>query len=197
VTLSLLKLYVSMSITFIIIIIKEACKTDELAVEITNDLAEEGDNNNKKWWMEINGLLVRRENPDQIYVQATLRKMLIKLQHDSEYAGHLGVKKTCELVKRNYFWLGMSKDIAGYVRSCTICVANKDAHHAKYGTAVRVPIPEIPWQKVQMDFITDLPIKNRRRQEDEEYLRSGCVMICSDELCKKNYRLDISHSPLS
>jgi len=38
--------------------IKEAYKTDKLAVEITNDLAKDGDNNNKKWWMEINGLLL-------------------------------------------------------------------------------------------------------------------------------------------
>jgi len=47
--------------------------------------------------MEINGLIVRVENPDQVYVPATYRKTIIKTNHDSEYAGHLGIDKTTDL----------------------------------------------------------------------------------------------------
>ena len=92
--------------------IKQAYRQDKMAQEIIKDLAEDTRNNyNKKHWLEVDGLLVRKENPEQIYVPTTFRKTIIQLNHDSEYARHLGIDKTSDLVSRNFYWPKMRKDI--------------------------------------------------------------------------------------
>jgi len=71
--------------------IKQAYRQDKMAQEIMKDLAEDSRNNyNKKHWLEVDG---RKENPKQVYVSTTFRKTIIQLNHDSEYAGHLGFNK--------------------------------------------------------------------------------------------------------
>jgi len=162
--------------------IKQAYVEDRMAQEIFKDLKHGGTKNyNQKHWMEINGLIVRIENPDQVYVPAAYRKTIIKVNHDSEYAGHLGIDKTMDLLSRNFFWPKMRNDIAGYVRACKICTTKKDSRHKEYGTAVRASIAEMPWQEVQIDFLTDLPVKGRIRSEEgttTATLRTGCIMVC-------------------
>ena len=50
--------------------IKQAYRQGKMAQEVMKDLAEETRNNyNKKHWIEIDGLLIRKENPEQVYVQ--------------------------------------------------------------------------------------------------------------------------------
>jgi len=179
--------------------IKQAYREDKMAQEILEDL-EHGrmKNYNKKHWMEIDGLIVRRENPDQVYVPASYRKTIIKANHDSEYAGHLGIDKTTDLVSRNFFWPKMRNDISGYIKACTICSTKKDSRHKAYGTAVRVPIAEMPWQEVQIDFLTDLPVKGRVRTEEGTTittLRTGCIMVCCDKLTKMIHLVGFKHVP--
>jgi len=46
-----------------------------MAQEIIKDLAEDARNNfNKKHWLEVDELLVRKENSEQVYVPTTFRK---------------------------------------------------------------------------------------------------------------------------
>jgi len=79
--------------------IKQAYRQDKMAQEIIKDLAEDTRNNyNKKHWLKVDGLLVRKENPEQVYVPTTFRNTIIQLNHDLEYAGHLGINKTSDLV---------------------------------------------------------------------------------------------------
>jgi len=133
-----------------------------MAQEIIKDLAEDARNNfNKKHWLEVDELLVRKENSEQVYVPTTFRKTIIQLNHSSEYAGHLGIDKISDLVSRKFYWRKMRKDISDYVRACKTYATKKDDINKEYGTAVRVPVAEIAWQEIQLDFITDLPVKCR------------------------------------
>ena len=52
----------------------------------------------------------------QIYVlkDEFLRGSIIKAHHDLPTAGHPGHYKTLELVSRNYFWPGMSREVKKY-----------------------------------------------------------------------------------
>jgi len=139
-----------------------------MAQEIMKDLAEDSRNNyNKKHWLEVDGLLVRKENHEQVYMPTTFMKIIIQLNHDSEYTGHLGIDKTSDLVSRNFYWLKMRRDILGYVKACKTCAIKKDDRHKEYGTAVRVPVAELLWQEVQLDFITDLPVRCRIGNEND------------------------------
>ena len=159
-----------------------------MAQEIFKDLASNGKNNyNKKHWLEVDGLIVRKENPEQVYVPTKYRKTIIQLNHDSEYAGHLGVDKTMDLVARNFFWPKMRRDISGYVKACKICSTQKEGRHKDYGTAVRMPIANMPWQEVQLDFISELPVSGRVRIEsgyEKIVKRTGCILVCCDKLTK-------------
>eukprot|EP00833_Pecoramyces_ruminatium_P016170 jgi/Orpsp1_1/1190202/evm.model.d7180000077406.1 len=179
--------------------LKQAYREDRMAQEILKDLGKESENNyNYKHWLNVDGLIVKKDNPEQVYVPTLLRKTIIQLNHDSEFAGHLGIDKTYDLVKRNYFWPKMQKDIAGYVKSCKICCQKKDDRHKPYGKAVRVPIAELPWQEVQLDFITDLPISYRSRKGEEpkeEVIRSGCILVCCDKLTKMIHLTGFRHVP--
>ena len=179
--------------------IKQNYRTDKLAQEILADLKKQvGGDYNKKHWIEVDGLIVRQSNPEQVYVPTQLRKSIIQLNHDSEFAGHLGIDKTVDLILRNYFWPKMRQDIAGYIKHCTICRTKKDDRHAPYGKAVRAPIPDLPWQEIQMDFITDLPVKNRSTNigcDENLVQRGGCILVCSDKLTKMIHLMGFRHLP--
>ncbi len=44
-----------------------------------------------------------------------LRAEVVRLHHDVPAAGHGGRWKTVELVMRNYWWLGVTRDVGKYV----------------------------------------------------------------------------------
>ena len=49
-----------------------------------------------------------------------LRAEVIQLHHIILAAGHEGQWKTVELVTRNYWWLGVMKDVGKYVEGCNL-----------------------------------------------------------------------------
>jgi transposase InsO family protein len=87
----------------------------------------------------------------------TLRAQVLRMHHDSVYAGHFGHKKTLELLQRKYWWPRISTDVKEYVDSCDVCQRTKHRRHAPYGEMKPLPIPQGPFQQLSMDFITDLP----------------------------------------
>jgi hypothetical protein len=51
---------------------------------------------------------------------------LISEYHDTPVAGHPGAKRTLSLlIRRGYQWKGIRKDIAAYVKGCSVCQKNK------------------------------------------------------------------------
>ncbi len=56
---------------------------------------------------------------------------IIVRSHDHITAGHPGIKKTKELVLREFWWLKMKKDIKAYVRACETCQCTKSSNQAK------------------------------------------------------------------
>ncbi|XP_011270565.1 hypothetical protein CAOG_08903 [Capsaspora owczarzaki ATCC 30864] len=75
-------------------------------------------------------------------------------------AGHFGIRKTIELVQRDYYWPKMHDTIQHYVESCETCIRSKTSSHKPYGLLKPLPIAEHPWKSISMDFITQLPPSN-------------------------------------
>ena len=50
-----------------------------------------------------------------------LRVEIIQLHHNTSIAGHGGQWKTVELVTRNYWWLGVTKEVKRCVEGCDQC----------------------------------------------------------------------------
>ena len=67
-----------------------------------------------------------------------------------------------KLVKQNYWWLGLKKDIKKYVQECFKCQQNKVQHQRKHGELHPLEIPQGLWQEISIDVIGPLPKSNRK-----------------------------------
>src|ERR1700712_2354959 len=94
-----------------------------------------------------------------------LKKLIMEAEHDTNVAGHMGMDKTTEMIRRNFFWPKMAEEIEDYVRSCEDCQRNKASRHKRHGTLHPLELSYSPWDSISMDFIVQLP------------LSEGCVTI--------------------
>ena len=65
-----------------------------------------------------------------------------------------------ELVKQNYWWLGLKEDIEKYVQGCFKCQQNKVQYQRKHGELHSLEIPQGLWQEISIDIIGLLPKSN-------------------------------------
>jgi len=137
--------------------IKTAQKGDERVVKAVEELkkAEVKTLRNEEW--EIEDRVVLKEG--RIYVpEGELKGEIIQLHHDTPVGGHRGRWKTTELVTRNYWWPGVTKEVGRYVDGCDACQRYKNRSEAPAGKLMPNAIPEKPWSHISADFITKLPL---------------------------------------
>jgi len=108
-----------------------------------------------KEWREENGLMLR---DGKVYVPKNkkLRVEVIQLHHDMPVEGHGGQWKTTELVTRNFWWPGVTKEVKKYVEGCDMCQRNKNQTEAPAGKLMPNTVPAKPWTHISVDFITKL-----------------------------------------
>jgi hypothetical protein len=95
--------------------------------------------------------------------------------HNVPYAGDLGYQKTIVAVKSQYYWLGMKKEVADFIAKCLECQKVKATHRHPTSLLQPLPIPELKWEVVTMDFITKLP---------RTYKNHDSIMVVVDKLTK-------------
>ena len=49
------------------------------------------------------------------------RELLNQEVHGGALARHFGIEKTCSMLKEQYYWLSMSKDMEHFVKRCFTC----------------------------------------------------------------------------
>ena len=67
--------------------------------------------------------------------------------------GHQGITHTYCLIKCQYYWKGMNKDIRKYIANCTLCRHDK-AKVQQYPLQM-TDIPDKPFDKIAIDLVTD------------------------------------------
>ena len=87
-----------------------------------------------------------------------LRVKIIQLHHDVPVAEYRGKWKTTELVMRNYWWLGVTKDVGKYIEEYDMCQKMKNRIEMSVGKLKLSKVPEKPWTHLMVDFITKLPV---------------------------------------
>ena len=75
---------------------------------------------------KIEGELVLKEGKVYIPKDEELKVEIIWWHYDIPAAGHEGQQKTVELVTRNYWWPGVTKDVGRYVEGCDLCQRMKN-----------------------------------------------------------------------
>jgi len=137
--------------------IKKAQEGDKKVVKAVEELKKAGVKTlrDKEW--EIEDGIVLKEG--RIYVpEEELRGEVIRLHHNTPVGGHGGRWKTTELVTRNYWWPGVTKEVGRYVDRCDACQRYKNRSEAPAGKLMPNAIPKKPWSHISADFITKLPL---------------------------------------
>jgi hypothetical protein len=76
--------------------------------------------------------------------------------HTSPVGGHLGFLKSYHRVKKDFFWDGLKTDVQRFVAACLVFQQNKVETIKTPGLLQPLAIPSQRWEKVSMDFITDI-----------------------------------------
>lgn len=85
----------------------------------------------------------------QLVIPLSLRDDLLRSYHDSITACHQSVERTYSVLKQNYFWHSMYKDISSdYVKSCLVCQQSKRQYHAKNAPLQPLSCEEEPFSRI-------------------------------------------------
>ncbi|KAK3574387.1 hypothetical protein QTP86_006576 [Hemibagrus guttatus] len=98
--------------------------------------------------------------PTKHYVPSNLRIRVLQWVHTSLCSGHPGISRTLRLTQNSFWWPSMVKDVATYVKSCSVCAQSKTPKELPSGLLQPLPIPQRPWSHLSIDFVTDLPPSN-------------------------------------
>ena len=92
-------------------------------------------------WREVDGIMYKKE---KVYMprDEKLRTEIIRLHHNTPIEGHRGQWKTVELVTRNFWWPGVTKEVKRYVKGCDTCQQNKNRTEQLAGKLMPNSIPE-------------------------------------------------------
>ena len=111
-------------------------------------------------WSEENGLVLYH---GKVYIplNSTLWFDIVRAHHDSPVTGHPGCWRTTELVSHSYWWPGMGRYIAKYVKGYNLCNRTKTFPAAPMGKLLPNQIPSQKWQVISVDLIVELPTSHR------------------------------------
>ena len=136
--------------------IKEARDKNEEVIKVVEEMKRAGVKTlrDEEWQIE-EGLVLKEE---RVYVpkDEKLRVEIIRLHHNTLRAGYKGQWKMVELVTRNYWWPGVTKEVKRYVEGCNQCQRMKNRAEMPAGKLRPNQVPERLWQHILVDFITKL-----------------------------------------
>jgi len=125
---------------------------------------------------------VLKEGKLYVLKKEELRAEIIQLHHDVPVAEHGGRWKTVELVTRNYWWPGVTRDIGRYVEGCDMYQRMKNRIEEVAGKLKLREVPEKPWTHLMVDFITKLPLVAGK----------DAILVVYDRLSKMTYFVAIT-----
>jgi len=136
--------------------IKKVRSKDEDVVRVVEEMKKVGvrELHGNEWQIERE--LVLKKGKVYVLKDEELRVEVIQLYHDVLAAGHEGRWKTVELVTRNYWWPGVTRDVEKYVEGCDLCQRMKNQMEEPAGKLKLSEVPTKPWSHLTVDFITKL-----------------------------------------
>ncbi|XP_076057230.1 uncharacterized protein LOC143034764 [Oratosquilla oratoria] len=94
----------------------------------------------------------------QVMLPRVYRKEVLRLGHDSPLSGHLGVRKTLDLIWQHFYWPGIRRDVAQHCRTCHTCqLVGKPNQPVPVAPLKPIPVGEEPFAKVIVDIVGPLP----------------------------------------
>lgn len=102
---------------------------------------------------------VRPDGPELLLVVPKhLRLAVLQQLHDAPTAGHLGITRTYDRLRRRFFWPGIYRSVRRYVTSCDLCQRRKTPAMPPAGLLQPIAIPTEPFFRVGLDLLGPFPI---------------------------------------
>jgi hypothetical protein len=101
------------------------------------------------------------------------------------YDGHPRYQKSIAVVRSQYFWPRMNKEVVNYVVICLECQKVKNEHRHPVGLLKPLHISEWKWEVVTMDFITNLP-KTVKHHDS--------IMVVVEKLTKETHCIPVKNT---
>jgi len=111
-----------------------------------------------------------RKKPPRVIVPFALRNMIMRASHSIPSAGHLGLTKTLERIRRSFYWLKMADDVASFVRGCLVCQKRKPPEPKRHGKLMLFSA-DGPFVCLALDIVGPFP-------ESEEGYIAVAVWVC-------------------
>ena len=87
----------------------------------------------------------------RLVIPKIYQEEIIKHQHDSPFAGHLGINKTYSKIKSYFYWNQCLRDVDNYIRTCPKCQTMKSKPNRNIPIHA-MPIPSYPFEMIAVDF---------------------------------------------
>ncbi|GKE18775.1 RNA-directed DNA polymerase [Tanacetum coccineum] len=92
----------------------------------------------------------------------SLREAIILEGHAGGLAGHFGRDKTLALLREQFYWPKMERDVNRLLERCRTCHIAK-THSSNAGLYTPLSVPVAPWEDVSLDFVLGLPRTQRAK----------------------------------
>ena len=114
----------------------------------------------QKWTINDENL-VKRNECLYVFDNAVVKEKLIKKHYDDSLSEHFETQKTLNLIQKKYFWPVCAKQMKTYVQTCNVCQRIKVSRHKSYEELSSLPVPEMSWKEISMNFIIGLSSSKR------------------------------------
>ncbi|GKA63337.1 RNA-directed DNA polymerase [Tanacetum coccineum] len=112
----------------------------------------------------------------------SLREAIILEGHAGGLAGHFGRDKTLALLREQFYWPKMERDVNRLLERCRTCHIAK-THSSNAGLYTPLSVPVAPWEDVSLDFVLGLPRTQRAKDSVmvvvDRFLKMAHFVPCS------------------
>ena len=103
-------------------------------------------------------------NVHQVVIPSSIRRSVIELSHDG-LAGHLGQQNTYKKILAHFYWPGIKKDVANYVKTCVTCqITGKPNEVIPQAPLQPIPVTAEPFERIVIDCVGPLPKTKKGNQ---------------------------------
>ena len=101
----------------------------------------------------------------QLVVPKSYRTTVLKLAHESILGGHLGMKKTTDKIRLQFFWPGLQQDVKLYCLSCDLCQKTFPKGKVTRVPLDQMPLIETPFERVAVDLVGPIqPVTEKKNR---------------------------------
>lgn len=93
----------------------------------------------------------------KVWIPPDMTNSLIKLAHEHPASAHCGIRKTLELLRRQFYWPRMTAEVISLVNDCDTCKETKAPNYILRPPMGDQIITERPWQHLYIDLLGPYP----------------------------------------